>query len=378
MTRSSTRVFDAVIVGGGPAGAATAIALSQRGLTAAIVDRAPEPVARVGETLPPDVRRPLETLGVWDRFAAADHDPAIGNRSYWGSSVAGDFHFIATPYGSGWHIDRRRFEAMLLAEARARGVLVFAGRPLHDVCRDRHRWTVRIPEPLGARFVVDASGRASALARCCGVQRMSIDQLVAATTFLEPLDRSTDGQPDPHGRFTVIEATPDGWWYSAPLPQRRLVVACMTDADLAARLALRGRDGWLSAARRTRATRDRVESYSVGGTPRLASANTARLSSVVGPSWLAVGDAAVSFDPLSSQGIITALECAIDAAIAIAAHLSGDTAALYRYAQAITDRYRRYLVERAQYYGVERRWPASPFWQRRQAHHEILHHAAAS
>src|SRR5262249_26262308 len=43
MTRSWTRVFDAVIVGGGPAGAATAIALSQRGLTAAIVDRAPEP-----------------------------------------------------------------------------------------------------------------------------------------------------------------------------------------------------------------------------------------------------------------------------------------------------------------------------------------------
>ncbi|HMF93951.1 MAG TPA: FAD-dependent monooxygenase [Vicinamibacterales bacterium] len=378
MIGSATRVFDAVVVGGGPAGAATAIALGQRGLSAAIVERAAEPVARVGETLPPDVRRSLEALGVWDAFAADDHDPAIGNRSYWGTSDAGDLHFIATPYGSGWHIDRRRFEQMLLAMARSRGVVVLPGRQLHAVSGDRHGWRVRIPEALNARFLVDATGRASAVARLCGVHRLSIDQLVGATLFLERLDRSAGGRADPHGQFTMIEATPDGWWYSAPLPQRRLVVACMTDADLAARASLRGTDGWLSEACRTRATRDRMSAFVVRGTPRLASANTSRLASVVGPSWLAVGDAAVSFDPLSSQGIVTALECAIDAAAAIAGHLSGDSAALSQYALRITDRYRRYLVERAQYYGMERRWPGSPFWRRRQAHREFLHHAAAS
>src|SRR5205823_5459803 len=128
------------------------------------------------------------------------------------------------------------------------------------------------------------------------------------------------------------------------LPHGRLVVACMTDADIATRAALRDINGWLAQARRTRATIDRIAAYLNvvhGGTPRLSSANTARLSSVVGPSWLAAGDAAVSFDPLSSQGIVTALESAIDAAGAIEQHLSGDRAALPAYALRITKVYRK-------------------------------------
>lgn len=380
MTASASRLagaaFDVVVVGGGPAGAATAIALAQRGLTAAIVERSAAPFTRVGETLPPVVRVPLEALRVWESFAGDGHDPAVGNRSYWGSGQPGEMHFIATPYGAGWHIDRCRFETMLLAAAEARGVSLFRGRRVEAVSGGRDGWTVRIPETLRARFLVDASGRASALARLGGVRRVSIDQLVAATMFLS--SRGAQEPADPHGMFTVIEATPDGWWYSAPLPGRRLVVACMTDADLATRAALRDVPGWRARARSTRATIDRIASYALDGAPRLSSANTSRLSSVIGPSWLAVGDAAVSLDPLSSQGIVTALECAIDAAGAIAHHLAGDPSALPNYATGITNLYRKYLVERAQYYGVERRWRTSLFWQRRQVHLEVRHHATAS
>jgi flavin-dependent dehydrogenase len=280
-----------------------------------------------------------------------------------------------SPYGSGWHIDRRRFERMLLAAAEARGVVTFRGRQLEAVSGDGHGWTLRIPEPLTSRFVADASGRASAFARLCGAERRSIDQLVGATMFLQP---SATPRRDPHGAFTLIEGAGEGWWYSAPLPDGRLVVACMTDADVAARLGLRETAGWLALACAAPQTGRRIASRRAEGAPRLASANTSRLSSVVGVSWLAVGDAAVSFDPLSSQGIVTALECGIDAAAAIARHLSGDCEALAGYARQITDRYRRYLVERAQYYGAERRWPTSPFWARRHVHREALHRAAAS
>jgi flavin-dependent dehydrogenase len=98
---------------------------------------------------------------------------------------------------------------------------------------------------------------------------------------------------------------------------------------------------------------------------QIAAANTSRLTSVVGPDWLAAGDAAVSFDPLSSQGIMIALESALDAANAIA---EGGDAALSRYASIITDRYRQDLVERARSYSAERRWPDAPFWHRRHLH----------
>lgn len=370
--------FDVIIVGGGPAGAATAVALARQGLTCALVERRAAPIARVGETLPPAVRVPLEALGLWESFVRDRHEPAAGNRSYWGSAQPDDLQFVATPYGSGWHIDRQRFERTLLEAAAAQGVAIFSGRQLEALAGDGRRWTVSIPEPLTTRFVVDASGRGASLARICGVERVSIDQLVAATLFCGP-------GVDPFGQVTLIEAVPDGWWYSAPLPDGRLVAAFMTDADIAARETVREPDAWRQRAQLTQATRQRLDARAVEGRPQIASANTSRLASVIGPGWLAVGDAAVSFDPLSSQGIITALESALHAAEAIARHLSIDdqatgepAAALLPYAGRITDIYRRYLVERAQYYGIERRWPDSPFWTRRQAHREALHHATSA
>ncbi|HVE85711.1 MAG TPA: tryptophan 7-halogenase [Myxococcales bacterium] len=368
--------FDAVIIGGGPAGAATAIALARRGLTAAIVERDGAPRPRVGETLPPSARAPLEALGVWPRFAAAGHEPAAGNRSCWGSDAVQEAHFIRSPYGSGWHLDRPRFESMLLEAAEELGVVVVRGAQLDALSCDGLTWWARAGRWLKAAFAVDASGRNAFLARASGAERVSIDRLVGVALFLG----AKAGERDPEGTFTLIEAVEEGWWYSASLPGGRLVVTLMTDGDLAARATLRDLEGWRAAARRTGPTRRRLEAYSAPETPpHVWSANTARLSSVVGPAWLAAGDAAVSVDPLSSQGISTALEAGLEAAQAIQAHLGGDPAALSRYAAAVTARYRDYLVERARYYGAEPRWPDSPFWRRRQGHRapaEVTAHAA--
>jgi flavin-dependent dehydrogenase len=365
---TAAATFDVIVVGGGPAGAATAIALAGRGLRAALVERDVAPRPRVGETLPPSARTPLEALGVWPRFAEAGHEPAVGNRSTWGSDRVEEAHFIRSAYGCGWHLDRPGFEAMLLAVAEERGVTLVRGAQLEAARHDGSIWRMRAARTLEARFAVDATGRNALLSRICGAKRISIDRLVGVTVFLGP----RGGGGDPEGKFTFIEAAEQGWWYSAPLPGGRLIAACMTDGDLAARMA-GSLDGWLAAARRTWATQRRLDAYALpGGTaPRLWSANTARLSSVVGPGWLAVGDAAVSFDPLSSQGIATALESGIEAAEAIDAHLAGDAAATSRYAAAVSARYRLYLVERARYYGAEGRWPRSPFWRRRQGHRTL-------
>jgi flavin-dependent dehydrogenase len=362
------RRLDAVVVGGGPAGAAVAIALARRGLTSAIVEQEEAPRARAGETLPPSARLPLEALGVWPRFAAAGHEPGAGNRSSWGSERVEEAHFITSAYGHGWHLDRPRFESMLLEAAQAQGVRVLRGATVDAVSFDGEVWRVSGGRPLEARFAVDASGRSAFLARICGAERVSIDRLVGAVTFLEP-----GSGEDPEGRFTRVEAVELGWWYSASLPGGRLAVACMTDGDLAARAGLRSVEGWLEAARAAPDTFRRIGAYALPSTPpRLWSANTSRLSSVVGPGWLAVGDAAVSFDPLSSQGIVTALESGLEAAEAIQAYLAGEAEALSRYAARVTARYRDYLVERARYYGAEGRWPDAPFWKRRQGHRAVL------
>jgi len=82
--------------------------------------------------------------------------------------------------------------------------------------------------------------------------------------------------------------------------------------------------------------------------------------------WLAVGDAASTYDPISSQGIYKALRNGLEAAKAIASYLHGDSQGLKEYESAITSQFDNYLTYRNYFYQMERRWLASPFWQQRQ------------
>jgi flavin-dependent dehydrogenase len=85
-----------------------------------------------------------------------------------------------------------------------------------------------------------------------------------------------------------------------------------------------------------------------------------------GRGWAAAGDAAAAFDPLSSLGIGHAISSGIHAARV--AHVTlcdtGDPADSY--SSGVERVARDYLTLRRRYYAVEQRWPAQPFWARRQ------------
>jgi flavin-dependent dehydrogenase len=92
-----------------------------------------------------------------------------------------------------------------------------------------------------------------------------------------------------------------------------------------------------------------------------------RLDRFAGDDWLAVGDAASTFDPLSSQGISKALRAGMTASLAICRRLSGDTNAPITYEARMHAEYEHYLGRRTEYYALEQRWPQAPFWRCRQA-----------
>ncbi len=78
-----------------------------------------------------------------------------------------------------------------------------------------------------------------------------------------------------------------------------------------------------------------------------------------------MGDAAISFDPLSSQGVLTALFTGMTAGQALHAHLAGDQDALASYRDRLTAIDAAYQQNRTMFYGLERRWLHRPFWHRR-------------
>ena len=98
------------------------------------------------------------------------------------------------------------------------------------------------------------------------------------------------------------------------------------------------------------------------------SSESRRLEPAAGDDWLAVGDAASRFDPLSSQGIVKALRSGIFAAYAIGdLHIRKDDSGLRRFLRYLAEEFRSYAEARTKYYRQERRWPSNEFWRRRHA-----------
>jgi flavin-dependent dehydrogenase len=93
-------------------------------------------------------------------------------------------------------------------------------------------------------------------------------------------------------------------------------------------------------------------------------AGGARLSSFHGARWIACGDAAMSFDPISGQGIFAALHSGNEAAAAVHATLDGAPALLGAYGQRMAEVWSIYRARHAALYAGERRWPDRPFWSR--------------
>ena len=373
--RSRGESYDVAILGGGPAGSATALALASltrrsAALRVVLIEKTDYSALRVGETLPPPAQRLLIDLGVWDAFLRSSPLESYGTRAAWGSDEFHDHEFIFSPYGRGWHVDRRELDALLVDEAERAGVEVYrrAVAQAHDRRDDQWRLTLQQAAApacdIFARFIVDATGRRSVFAIARGARHVVFDQLVGAFVLLrvDPESPSSD-------TYTWVEACPEGWWYTALLPNGHMAAFFMTDASHLRRVPWRSLEQWFALASSAPRTAERLGSGKATAQPSLYSASSQRLDTCAGEGWLAVGDAASTFDPLSSQGVMNALRSGIHASRAIWRCLAGDSRALAGYGTAVASSYNGYLDQRAAYYGVEQRWPASPFWRCR---HEAI------
>ena len=351
-----TQSFDVVVAGGGPAGAVAALHLSRRGFRVALIEQSAYDNFRVGETLPPEVQRPLVELGVWERFLSSAPLESFGIRSAWETPTARHHDFLYNPYGCGWHVDRARFDAMLASAAADAGAELLLSTHVKsctmtgdqcrlDVAHDKNNVT------FFGRVLVDATGRKALLASRLGAQADVADRLIGAVTFCKLSEPA---------QWALIEAVEEGWWYSAPLPDGNMVFAYMTDSDLW------NADIWHERMEQAPLTFERAGSRQIPPPSMVVSAGSLVRRPVVGANWIATGDAALAFDPLSGQGVLKSVETGTRCAAAIAGYLAGDPSALKSYDSWVQETYHAYLSVRRRFYGAVMHWPNSQFWTRRQ------------
>jgi flavin-dependent dehydrogenase len=331
-------IWDAVVVGGGPAGAASACFLARRGLAVSLVDRARFPRAKpCGEFLSPAATPILDDLGVRERVEGAGALRLDRVRIVVEGVPAVE---LAIPEGWGapawgYSLSRLALDPILLEAARAAGTRVFEGIRVEDVVRDSRGRVAGVmgrtwegePWSARARLVVGAGGRGCPVARALGLQRR------ARTPRYDLLAHwRADGSLPP---VCELHVGRDAYVAAAPVEDGRANVNCVVS-----RAALRR-------------VRDPEALYNVmlAQHPGLADWTAGRREEPVAASdvtplatgratadgALLVGDAALFIDPFTGQGLYLALRSAALAASVAQRALAGshvDRSSLAAYDEA--------------------------------------------
>ncbi len=326
------------IIGGGPAGASMAAYLAKNGVKCTVFESELFPRPHVGESLVPSstrVFRDLDFLKVMEeskfphKYGAA-WTAAKGGPVYdhdWDGLDKIEAHpdgpvlrFEERDQGLGqdytYHVDRSKFDTLLLQHAHQLGADVYEGVRVSrvdfsDASRPRIEYDIAGRKgETSCDVVVDASGRRTLLGNQLKVRiRDDVFDQFAIHTWFEDFDRLAWSQKTSQEDFIFIHFLPltNSWIWQIPITDRITSVGVVTQRRTFAK---------------TKASREDFFWECVGSRPKVAQklreAKQLRpfkeegdysyaMSQIAGDRWLMVGDAGRFVDPIFSTGVSIAL-----------------------------------------------------------------------
>jgi 2-polyprenyl-6-methoxyphenol hydroxylase-like FAD-dependent oxidoreductase len=314
-----------------------------------------------GETLSPRATPLLEKLG-WLHLLA--DDVAIrsnGRFSVWGSTRLGQAELEEEP---GFHIDRAGLQARMWSSLAQAGI----DRQRHAVTRLEHRPDGVVVhfgngQVVDAAAVIDCTGRA-ALSSGPSSKRTRADRLVALWAILDLADDAETLAA------TLVEAVELGWWYTSILPGRRLMVGFFTDSDLLPTRASRVGAAFGDMLANAPNTAARLVSLGLLAALAHCPREVSPAASVIGSRMvegriLRAGDAAAATDPLSANGLATAIWSGAMAGEAALALLRDNKIPAEHFERSYLEGIARQLGSQTSFYRAEPRFSDAPFWSRR-------------
>jgi menaquinone-9 beta-reductase len=318
--------WDAVVVGGGPAGSATALQLARGGARVLLLDRARFPRDKAcSEYLSPAATPLLSRL---DAELIPAIERAAPGRLYGmrvvapdGSDVVGRFaarHAYPAPAAFGYALPRTVLDTLLLTAAARAGVQVEEGCPVEELLYDQGAvaGVVTARGAIRSRVTVGADGLRSLVARRLGLRHAGPPRRLAFTAHYRDVAAVMDRGEMHIGR--------PGYVGLGPVGDGVTTVALVLPLAAARERAAALRDGLTPELQRFPGLRGRFDGARLVRTVLATGpfAQWSRHAVAPGGGALLVGDAADFFDPFTGQGLTSALRGAELAATTLLAALA--------------------------------------------------------
>ncbi|HEV8542945.1 MAG TPA: NAD(P)/FAD-dependent oxidoreductase [Verrucomicrobiae bacterium] len=306
--------FDAIVIGCGPGGSSSATFLAQAGKRVLALEKEIFPRFHIGESLLPANHTLFREMGVMRKLQQAGFLRKVGayfelsNGSLGNRVVFGEGKFNREP--EAFHVERSRFDHILLKHARETGADVREGWSVQRFTKDASGVTVEACAPdkqvhiFRGSFLIDASGRGNLTGNTEGIRVIHPRHKKVAifghfgNVALPPIQDRLD---------TIIVRLPNKWFWIIPLSAEKTSVGLVIDQEEFNRS--RGSPDevfwhWVEASS---VVQERMKDARLVNDLQTTSDFSYYNRRLAGERLLRVGDAAGFLDPIFSAGVFLAM-----------------------------------------------------------------------
>lgn len=316
--------WDAVIIGGGPAGSTAATTLAQAGRQVLVLEKARFPRFHIGESLLPYNEKIFKELGVWEKISTVGFTKKRAAQFLMGNGTRGnrlDFSTGAfTEFPEAFQVERAKFDDILLHHSREVGAEVREECQVtgHSIGQDhvsvRYKAADGTDHEVTAGYLIDASGMGNFTANLEGRREFyAKHRKIAIFSHFTGVDMPTGEQ---EGDILIVRCE-NSWFWMIPISPGKTSVGLVIDATDFKASGKSPQQAFDDAVERTVVVNKRFPNAKMLEMLHVLADFSYKNETLVSPRVVRVGDASGFIDPMFSSGILLAMRSAQQGAQAI-------------------------------------------------------------